>query len=169
MNVGMKRDTLEIVSAESLEYELDGACASGWFTPRDVWPLIAYLAGQPGGRIFLRTDCEPAAARRRSGKLLRPARCGSSQRSPVFLRVAGDVQAVADPVGMERLTATGQIANFGGRIPGVIEQQRAYRRPSGISASSCPSDGGPGSPRYHKSRTEPVMGDGASIRGEAGR
>jgi hypothetical protein len=69
MNVGMKRDTLEIVSAESLEYELDGACASGWFTPRDVWPLIAYLAGQPGGRIFLRTGCEPAAARRRSGKL----------------------------------------------------------------------------------------------------
>jgi hypothetical protein len=34
-------------------------------------------------------------------------------------RIAGDVQAVADPVVMERLTATGQIANFGGRIPGV--------------------------------------------------
>jgi hypothetical protein len=53
MNVGMKRDTLEIVSAESLECELDGACVSGWFTPRDVWPSIAYLAGQPGGRNLL--------------------------------------------------------------------------------------------------------------------
>jgi hypothetical protein len=37
-------------------------------------------------------------------------------------------RTVADAVVMERLTATGQIANFGGRIPGVIEQQRAYRR-----------------------------------------
>jgi hypothetical protein len=66
-------------------------------------------------------------------------------------RIAGDVQTVAVPVVMERLTATGQIANFGGRIPGDRAIARAYRRGrQGPPASSCPSDGGPGSPRYHK-------------------
>jgi hypothetical protein len=44
-------------------------------------------------------------------------------------RIAGDVQAVAYPVVMERLTATGQTANFGGRIPGGDRATaRAYRR-----------------------------------------
>jgi hypothetical protein len=55
---------------------------------------------------------------------------------------------------MERLTATGQIANFGGRIPGVSSNSA----PIAVAVRDLPSDGGPGSPRYHKSRTEPVMG-----------
>jgi hypothetical protein len=33
-------------------------------------------------------------------------------------RIAGGAQAIADALVMERLTTTGQIANFGGRIPG---------------------------------------------------
>jgi hypothetical protein len=67
MNVGMKRDTLEIVSAESLECELDALAAGslpGMFGPRSLTWQVNREA-----EIFLRTGCEPAAARRRSGKL----------------------------------------------------------------------------------------------------
>jgi hypothetical protein len=54
-------------------------------------------------------------------------------------------------------------------IPGVIEQQRAYRRGrQGPRHRPAPVTRA-GFARYHKSRTELVMGGGASIRGEAGR